>query len=783
MPGWVRRDTVVGWAFFGVGAFLIHRHDLAIDDLLHARAYSLALFPHHLAAQYYFMGYFILALLLAAGLCFVTAWGVGHRRTWSRWTGLMPCLYLLLGFPYLTAVGALGLYFLWKQPTVKRRPLTGAEFWNSRRQSGWMLAASVLGWFVARAALNSLEIRAYGAGLPLSDAADPNLLIFLLLLWGHVALHECGHALAAVWVGFRVKALAVGPLVFSKDPRGRHVRFDWRGLLLRGGYTGFVPDSPRRFLLRETIVIAAGPFTSLLAGGVLFGASFLLPGTAIENLWPLVMLSAIIGFYLGVLNLLPLGYSDGTMLFHLLLRTRRGEELTALVLRGANLSAPGQPAREYEDDVAERQTALRQVLDSAAPDRVQLGRQYIGLGWLEVAAQHRRDAELHLTQGLALLSEAAPPVHEASEVSAWECLHILRTARHDDPGAAEAYRKGLAAACRLREEARDPAPRLEASLSIAGLHARAQAWDLALEETEAALAVCPGSEDSLMRKGMLLHFRAQALLETGRLQDGLEPADQAAAIFRAQTDGVAGPHHLGTLGQTLWNAGRLEAAISMITECIRLLEARGAFRLSAAFRISLAEVLRSDGRVARAACVLPPPERIASHLRSQYLERRGAIRRSGGKLREAIEDLSAVVAIAEQETGETALPGARARLADALAEAGEVERAEQLARQAHDALAPTGHPDLTVACIALAVIGWRKDGSPGGYVEAAVRRWNEATSLLPAEKARALEAAAKSLDSAGIAVAAAECRAAAQRHRERLVAAGAEEALAVSGAR
>ncbi len=216
MGDYRKRDTVVGWAFFAVGQFLILGHEWATDGLMHARAYSVALFPDHLAAQFYFMGYFLLALLAAAGLLSITAWGVGHQRTWSRWTGLMPCLFLLAGFPYLTAVGGMGLYYLFTQRTVKPGALTGTDFWNPRRLSGWMVAASVLGWFAAQLALSRLETQAYRSGVPAEIMRHPGMAAFLLLLWVNLALHECGHALAAVAVGFRVKVLAVGPLVFKK---------------------------------------------------------------------------------------------------------------------------------------------------------------------------------------------------------------------------------------------------------------------------------------------------------------------------------------------------------------------------------------------------------------------------------------------------------------------------------------------------------------------------------------------------------------------------------------
>ena len=758
MRGLLKRDTLVGWAFAALGYALIHWHYPAMENLLHARGWAQFFFPHHLALQYFFMGFFTLALIPAAGLCAVTGWGVGHKRHWSRWTGLMPCLYLMAGFPWLTVVGALALWFLWTQ-RVERRELTGAEFWSPRRQSGWMLTASILGWLVARLAFTGLQVRASSMGLPPLDPGGPGVLALVLLMWGHVALHECGHALAAVAAGHRVKVLAIGPLVFSKNSGGYRVRFDWRHLLLLDGYMGAVPASPRGFRERQMAVVAAGPLTSLAAGAVLLAVFLLVPRTPLAGLWQWVAMGSVAGFYIGAINLLPLGYCDGTILFHLLFRTRRGAELTNLILHGTAGNAPGQAACDYEDEVARRSQAIQQLLDIEAPDRLQLGERYIALGSMEVAAQRRRDAERHVVQGLEMLPEDAAL---SSQCVGWECLQILRTARHDRAGATDAYEKGLAAAERIRTGAADPRERLHATLAIAGKHVRAQAWVLGLRETAAALEDCPADEAHRMCKGMLLRLRAQALLETGSADAGLEAAAAAAEIFRAQPAGLEGPHRLGSLGEVMWNAGRTDDAVALLTESIRLLETRGGIQVGAAFRLFLAEVLRAAGRPAAAACVLPQSEVVNASLRAIYHEQRGAVRRSGGKLPAAIADLSTAVAIyeAEEPVDQLTLAEARARLAEAMAQSGDMAGATPLAEQARETLAAAGHPACARACITLAVVGSRQAGSPGDFVDAALACWDAAPFLFPAGKAREREEAAAWLEASGLPVEASRCRSA-----------------------
>jgi len=78
-------------------------------------------------------------------------------------------------------------------------------------------------------------------------------------------------SLAAKAVGFRVKVLAIGPVVLSKESGKHRVRLSWMGLLLMGGYMGAIPPSPRGFRRKQMTVVGAGPLTSLSVGAILLG--------------------------------------------------------------------------------------------------------------------------------------------------------------------------------------------------------------------------------------------------------------------------------------------------------------------------------------------------------------------------------------------------------------------------------------------------------------------------------------------------------------------------------
>jgi tetratricopeptide (TPR) repeat protein len=773
-----KRQRFVGWAFFALGWWFITRScaSITVEDFFHLRPLSLALFPNHLAPQYFFMGFGLLGLLASDALCFITAWGVLFQRSWARWSGVLPCVYLLLAFPFFTVLGLVGLFCLWTLPRVKRGPLSAAEFWDPHRRSGWMVTASILGWLVARFVFTGMQIWQQANGMSIDDIANPGLTAFLLLLWLHVVLHECGHALAAVAVGFRVKSVAVGPFVLDKGAKGIRLEFDWRRMLMLGGYVGAVPAIPRGYRQKQMIVVAAGPATSLATGGMLLWVSRLLPGSSLAHLWPLAAMGSVLGFYIGAVNLLPFGYCDGTTLFHLLFRTRRSDELISLVLRGANPEAPRQPARDYEQEVKERAEAVSQLLSAPDPEPLQVGSAYIALGAVELGAQRFRECEQHMTQGLAMLTKHADPRYLAA---GWGCLAILRRTRFDAAGVTEASGKALAAYRVVREEAHSVLERLSAELEIARSHSHLQDWPAVLGETEAALARCPEDEQSSICKAGLLSFRAHALLQTGCVDAGLETVKEAAAILRGQTGDVA-PQYLGFLGSVLWGAGRTEDAVGLLTEGVSLLEARGFLRPAAGERLQLAEILRLDGQVARAGCVLPRPENVSPELRRYYHDRRGNIRRSAGHLSDAIADFSAALTLIESEPEEVHLAAARAKLADALAESGDLDGAETMVRQARDVLAAAGHPDLGSANITLAVIAARRGQARQDQVAAALRAWDAAPLLLPADKARELETAAKSLESAGCAAGAADCRAAAEGYWRRLAPAPVQETVPAS---
>ncbi len=746
MRGLLNRQKIVPAAFYAAGLFILNWHRLAFGNSLPARVNSLDPISRVV---------FELTLTFGALIAFATAWGLGNHRKWPRWTGIFPCLLVaMVGFPWFSVAGVVGIWLLWSHPAAKTGFAGATEFWSPRRASGWQMVASILCWTLLTTVFYSKYL-AYAAQPFQSEWAYFHIPILLLTLWINIVIHESAHALASQAVGFRLRTFAVGPFVIARKGNAFQLRFSTQSLSLASGYIYSLPVNQHRFREKQIIVIAAGPVANLLAGAALFGVTGLLAHSAAAFLWLCAAEGCVTALATGLTSLLPIGYSDGTMLYHLLLRTQHGKEFENLQLRAAGLIA-------IEDNLAERREALRQLLESRAPDPVKVGVQYVLLGQAEVGAQHIRDAESHLVEGLAKIPDDVEP---SVRLGGWQALHSIRCVRRDRPGSDEAYRRALAIALSIREQYKQPLARIGTFAAVASLHSRAHAWKETLEETAAGLLFYAGHGGGEERQwgsshGRLLRLRAHALLQTGSIDAGLHAVEEAVAAIRTQPAGTTGPWELAVLADTLWDAGQLERAIPLLAEAVGLLEERGGARLAARFRLLLAEFMAHAGHVGQAACVLPS-EPEDPELRRKYFEARAVVRRAAGSLSESAADLSAALACCERgdPVDETELAVTRAKLASVLAEAGEIDRAESLAKDALEKLSAVGHPDLAGAFITLAAVAGRRGGPAADHVARAIHCWQVDEWRFPAAKAREAEAAARLLDSAGVTALAAQCRA------------------------
>ena len=147
---------------------------------------------------------------------------------------------------------------------------------------------------------------------------------FVLAFFLAIAVHEGGHALVGVCVGFRFNSLRVGPVQFD---RGFRISF-YRGRKTgAGGWASLFPVKHDKLRERAIVMLLAGPAVNLLTVALLVWAP-----------WSKGMFSAqfiYMSLLLGVVNLIPFRsravFSDGGRISMLLENRARGERWLAMI--------------------------------------------------------------------------------------------------------------------------------------------------------------------------------------------------------------------------------------------------------------------------------------------------------------------------------------------------------------------------------------------------------------------------------------------------------------------
>ena len=577
-------------------------------------------------------------------------------------------------------------------------------------------------------------------------------LLLGLVVWLHLALHKLGHAVGAWAVGYRYR-----------------LRFDWTGLVRDGGYSSVPPRDLRDVRLKQSLVVAAGLLTSLAAAGALALAVLEVRGTWLAPFWIAFAIGSAVGFVVIGLNLVPSGCSDGNMLMHLILHTRRGDELIALVLSGrlGQNAHDRRRAGDHEGALALHRRALQRLQEGKKRDPIGLALAYSHLGLSELAAGSRRAAEANLRAGLDLLAGNAREPGIA--VNCWAGLHRIFRLEHRAGEADEAYRAALDALGKLH----DHPPRGMSTAMIEGsiteLHAAAGEFEAALATIARALARLDDGRKQLRLRGMLLRHRVQCELELGRPDVGLAAAQEAATVLRScdesERELSVAPEELGMLGLELWLGGQTGAAIPILTECIQAFEALGEQNPADRFRLSLANVLRLEDRLeeAEAALSRPSPD---ERLSQQFLETRADIHCSEGRFSEAVAGYLELLRRKEQDPDvpDFELAAVHSWLAEAYLSAGRLEEAEPMAQGAWETLTAAKSPEASHAAITLALVAKQRGRPAAEWIEGGLRAIEDARLLRHAEKARFLERSARRLESGGLPDEAARCQLAAQAH-------------------
>jgi len=318
------------------------------------------------------------------------------------------------------------------------------------------------------------------AGLGIVGFGLSALAAFYLML----AVHELGHVAAGLCVGFRLRSLRVGPLLFSRP---------FRVSLYRGpgavvnGVAELMPVVTDNFTRRGAAMVLGGPVANFLTAMVVLLLAF--PITVFSGLFIACSIAN------GVNDLFPfesrLGVSDGRRIGMLLWQPERGERWLALLHLGGQIADGVLPESLSADFLAK---AI--VVRDASADTVKA----YALAFSAAFHQHKdREAGQNIETCLAYSGHATPALREALKSDA--AVYLARRRKRADLAGqwlAEIPVNAAYAWFRSRAEAAI----LEAEGDVEGALKK-------LAETEASLRALPknAQRETLLR--LLLRWKSE----------------------------------------------------------------------------------------------------------------------------------------------------------------------------------------------------------------------------------------------------------------------------------
>ncbi|HKV63006.1 MAG TPA: site-2 protease family protein [Candidatus Acidoferrum sp.] len=170
---------------------------------------------------------------------------------------------------------------------------------------------------------------------PVPGAAS-NISLFVvstvLIAFAVVAIHELGHILAGLAVGFRFNTMRIGPFQFDRP--FRISRYRGPGAWTGGG-ASLLPGNTDNLALHAVIMIAAGPVANILTGSALL----FVPYSKGYFSWVFITCSMIGG--VGELLIpfrTPFLVSDASRIWMLLRNRQSGERWLAIIKLGTELN-------------------------------------------------------------------------------------------------------------------------------------------------------------------------------------------------------------------------------------------------------------------------------------------------------------------------------------------------------------------------------------------------------------------------------------------------------------
>lgn len=754
--------VILRWAFFGLGIFLIVRADLALNSALTIRPFAELLFPNDPRSQNIVTAVAVMVIIQAGLWCLATAWGLKRDRKWARWVGFVACVALLPGLPWFSIIGITGICIILVAPlklgTSEQNqhiaPTVTQDYWTQARNSLTQRIILLLSGALLIAGLDGSSWLAVRLGLPEYSWGWRWWLYLVPLALANTAIHEFAHTFAAWAFHHRMRVISVGPLTWSKTTYGHSFQIQWNRLLETSGYMGSIPTSLQHMRLQQIAVVAAGPISSAFVGLIMLALFLGLPGTLWQQYWEVIALTGVIAFDYAVTSLIPLGYSDGSMLFHLIVGTHPGQ----LLLDASLVAQMDQDAEAYQEhadftrNVDVRELMLRQCQRMGPGNSLTLALCHQKLGYAKLIYDDWPGAEQELRKCLEFEAEFAQT--KALGVNAWTLLHVACVGRHEVGEALRLFPSVLELLGQRKRENQSVHLAVTHTM-LAQLQERSGHFNEALAEARAGLSLLSKHRERLALRAMLHSVEAQSNLCLGETEAGLTAARAAASIVRSN-EFPAGERNLAwnriaELGDRMWRAGQPAIALELLREAIGNLESAKALNAAARQKIKVTSLLRQVGKEDEAITSLPREDNLPLVLRRYLLSERANLNLAQHRPENAIADCLELIEFWRTESGADAETAVAERLlACAYLEQGNGVEAEALASKAIPVLDPWQYYEAARCRITLALAHLRTAGvwTPD-CIAKSVNQIQIDPLLRPPEKGRLLETEAVRLEHYG----------------------------------
>ncbi len=686
-------------------------------------------------------------------LCLLGGWGASQGTKWGRWTAVAASILNLLVFPIGTVLGVSGLILFVPSPPKPEGEGAAAPVKAEKPEP----VSHVLVMIASLALVVYLShgIRKFAAsqGLPVDPEGRLDLYWILAGQLVFTLFHELGHLLAAWAVGFRFHEINVGPFTLSERPGGGWAfRFDYHRILMAGGYLQAIPTTTKDLRMNWILVVVAGPAASLFLAMVGFLGLLSLAGTPYAGYWEIAAFVTAICTADCIANLLPLGLTDGALLVHTALGTKRGKGILA-GLEAAMLNDKADREGSVMDpaEVLEaRRKALEQLEKSTEANGLALAAQRI-----EFASASRRNGQVE--EAAAALQEAGKALMAIAGVPDqvwfryWVDMYETATVRRQFTAAAGARDRALEYGDKLAGESMDWDAKVPIRLACARLSMSDADYITAVTGIQDVRKACPGRRAVSAFAAELLAVEGECELRLGRrgaaetlLQSAVEVAQ---ALPDAQQTGAL--EALARSAAELSSAGDYDLAQPLFEAAVAGLEAKASAPVGAMYRAAWAESLYENGKLAEAKAVLAQLQSANLAFAMDVETLRAQLLLAEDRPREAVAVLSPMM----EQLGGEATDARQVEMAQTLAlrswalyRCGETDGAVADARTACEALMPVEHPGAAPALLtlAMAIVDENADLAEA-YVQEGSRLICDTTLYTPLAKASRLTDLARSV--------------------------------------